>query len=114
MANTYTWNFPVLERKVTEGDLSDVVKTIHYCYTATSDQNNADGNPYSATLYGAVGLGSADSGSFIAFDSITTDQAIAWVLAGLDKTEEELQTVLDNTITNEITPPLISGIPSGW
>ena len=114
MANTYTWNFPTLERKATEGDLSDVVKTIHYRYTATSDQNNADGNPYSATVYGTVGLGDADSGSFTAFDSITTDQAIAWTLAGLGKTEAELQTALDETIANQISPPLVSGVPSGW
>lgn len=114
MANTYTWNFPTLERKATEGSLSDVVKTIHYRYTATSDQNNADGNPYSATIYGTVGLGDADSGSFTAFDSITHDQAIAWTLAGLEKTEEELQTALDETVANQITPPLVSGVPSGW
>jgi hypothetical protein len=114
MANTYTWNFPTLERKATEGDLSDVVKTIHYRYTATSDQNNADGNPYSATVYGTVGLGDADSGTFTAFDSITADQAKAWVLAGLDKTEEELQTALDETVANQIAPPLVSGVPSGW
>ena len=114
MANTYTWNFPTLERKATEGDLSDVGKTIHYRYPATSDQNNADGNPYSATVYGTVGLGDADSNTFTAFDSITADQAILWTLAGLDKTEAELQTALDETINNQITPPLIKGVPSGW
>ena len=114
MSNTYTWNFPTLERKATEGSLSDVVKTIHFRYTATSDQNDDDGNPYSATLYDTVSLGNADSGSFTAFDSITIDQAIAWTLAGLDKTEEELKTTLDEAIVNQITPPLIIGVPSGW
>tara|TARA_R100000734_G_C3311258_1_gene102078 strand:- start:437 stop:781 length:345 start_codon:yes stop_codon:yes gene_type:complete len=114
MSNTYTWNFPTLERKTKEGSLSDVVKNIHYRYTATSDQKNADGNPYSATIYGKVGLGDADSGSFTAFDSITTDQAIAWTLARLEKTEKELQSALDETVANQITPPLVSGVPSGW
>lgn len=114
MANTYTWDFPTLERKATEGSLSDVVKTVHYCFTAISDKTNSDGKPYSATAYGTVVLNDADSGSFTAFDSITTDQAKVWVLAALDKTEDELKTALDKTVTNQVAPPLVSGVPSGW
>ena len=45
MANTYTWDFPTLDTAPTEGDLSDVVKTIHWRVTAVSDsETDDDGN----------------------------------------------------------------------
>lgn len=114
MANTYTWDFPQLEAAPTEGSLSDVVKVIHYRFVATSDQKNSDGELYSASIYGTVSLGNASSNGFTAFDSITKDQCKTWTLAGLDKTEAEMKTLLDEQLTILITPPVVGKIPSGW
>lgn len=114
MANTYAWDFPSLDAAPTEGSLADVVKVIHYRFIATSDQNKPDGDPYTVHAYGTVSLGSASSDGFTAFDSITKDQCKTWTLAGLDKTEDEMKTLIDEQMTAFITPPVVGKLPSGW
>tara|TARA_R100001460_G_scaffold8247_3_gene20551 strand:+ start:568 stop:912 length:345 start_codon:yes stop_codon:yes gene_type:complete len=114
MANTYAWDFPLLDAAPTEGSLADIVKVIHYRFIATSDQKKPDGDPYTVHAHGTVSLGSASSDGFIAFDSITKDQCKAWTLAGLDKTEAEMKTLTDEQMTNLITPPVVGKLPSGW
>ena len=42
---TYTWDFPTFDTAPSEDGLSDVIKTIHYRYTAISDQTDSDGTP---------------------------------------------------------------------
>ena len=56
----------------------------------------------------------ADADSFTAFDSLTKEQVKGWVLASLDKTEEELQVMLDQQLDNLITPPIVGKTPAGW
>ena len=114
MANTYAWDFPLLDAAATESGLSDVVKVIHYRFVATSDQKNSDGELYSVSIYGTVSLGNASSDSFTAFDSITKDQCKAWTLVVLNQTEDEIKTTVDEQIINLITPPVVGKIPSGW
>jgi len=114
VANTYTWNFTQLDAAQSEDGLTDVVKTVHFQYQAVSDQTNDDGHPYASMSYGTATLGSADSGSFTAFDSITQDQVKGWVLAALEKTEEEMQSMLDERINAEISPPVVGKLPSSW
>ena len=110
MANTYTWNFPTLERKATEGDLSDVVKTIHYRYTGTYDSNTE----ISSTIYGTVGLDQPDSNTFITFDSLTANTVKTWVLTKLNQTEIELKASIDSQNDTIVNPSLIKGLPSNW
>lgn len=81
MAVTYTWNVVSLETAPTEGDHSDVVKTVHWEATAV------DGD-HSARSYGSVGL-DAPSGEFTTYASITKDQAVTWAKAKLDTDEIE-------------------------
>lgn len=114
MANTYAWDFPQLDAAPTEGSLTDVVRVIHYRFIATSDQNKPDGDPYTVQAYGTINLGDVDSDNFTAFNSITKDQCKAWTLAGLNKTEAEMKTLLDEQLTILITPPVVGKVPSGW
>ena len=115
MANTYTWDFPTLDTAPSEGDLSDVIKTIHWRITAVSDsETDADGNALSATAYGTASAGEVDADNFVAFDSVTKDWCKAKVLESLEKTEEELQTVLDDQITAIANPPMVSKTPAAW
>ena len=125
MANTYVWDFPQLDTAPTEGALSDVVKTIHWRITATSDTHTVDSdgvdeddNPVttylSVSAYGTVGAGEANADSFIAFDSITKDWCKDKVLASLDKTEAEMQAMLDTQIDNLANPPIVGKVPAGW
>ena len=114
MANTYTWDIPNIEYAPTEGDLSKVAKTVHYRYTAVSDQVNAEGNPYSATAYGSIGLDAPETDGFTDFDSLTKEQVVTWVLAKLNTDEAALQAALDQRIEHDINPPVVSGLPTGW
>jgi len=115
MANTYNWDFPQLDTAPTEGALSDVVKTVHWRFTATSDtETNDEGQALSVSAYGTAGAGEADADSFTAFDSLTQEWCKDKVLAGLDKTEAELQTMLDEQMQNLVTPPIVGKVPAGW
>ena len=115
MANTYTWTYPQLDTAPTEGDLSDVIKTIHWRITAVSDsEQDAEGNALSATAYGTASAGEANADNFVAFDSVTKDWCKAKVLESLDKTEAELQAVLDTKIDEMANPPIVGKVPAGW
>ena len=115
MANTYTWDFPQLDTAPAEGGLTDVVKVIHWRFTAVSDtETNAEGAPLSVSAYGTTGVGDADPDNFVAFDSLTQDWCKALVLAGLEKTEEELQAMLDEQMNNLVNPPIVGKVPAGW
>lgn len=115
MANTYTWDFPQIDTAPSEGDLSDVAKTIHWRFTAVSDtETNDEGQPLSVSAYGTAGVGEANADSFTAFDSLTKDWCKEKVLASLDKTEAELQAMLDEQIENLVNPPIVGKTPAGW
>ena len=115
MANTYTWSYPQLDTAPTEGDLSDVIKTIHWRITAVSDsEQDADNNYLSTSMYGTTGVEVDDDADFIAFDSVTKDWCKAKVLAGMEKTEEEVQTQLDAQIAEMATPSIVGKVPSSW
>lgn len=118
MANTYLWDFPNLEvNNSQQNGHDDVISVIHWVMKATSDTDqDADGNYLSVSAYGSVNLSTPDAGdsSFVAFDSVTKDDCKAWVLADLNKTEAEMQTLLDGRIAELATPPMRSATPSGW
>jgi len=99
-----TWN-ATLEGSKTVGSLSDVVTTIHW--TAS----DVDGE-HTGSSYGAVGLAEADSGSFIAYASITKDNAIAWAKAALGSDEvTRIETSIAAQIAESKTPTRFTGTP---
>ena len=115
MANTYNWDFPALDTKPSEGDLTDVVTTIHWRITAVSDsETNAEGQPLSVSAYGTASAGEPAGDAFIAFDEITKDWCKAKVLDSVGKTETELCDMLDEQINNLANPPIVQKIPANW
>ena len=115
MANTYAWDFPTLDTAPTEGALSDVIKTIHWRITAVSDtEQDAEGNYLSTSAYGTASAGEANADNFVAFDSVTKDWCKEKVLESLDKTEDELQAMLDTKIAEMANPPIVGKTPSSW
>ena len=115
MANTYTWSYPQLDTAPTEGDLSDVIKTIHWRITAVSDsEKDADGNYLSSYMYGSTGVEVNPDVDFIAFDSVTKDWCKAKVLSDMAQTEEEVQTTLDAQISEMASPSIVGKLPSSW
>ena len=115
MTNTYTWDFPQIDTAPTEDGLTDVAKTIHWRFVAVSDsETNAEGQALSVSAYGTAAAGEVDADTFVAFDELTKDWCKARVLAGLEKTEAELQEMLDGQMDGIANPPVIGKIPAGW
>ena len=115
MANTYQWDFPQIDTAPSENGLTDVAKTIHWRVTAVSDSEiNADGQALSVSAYGTAAAGEVNADTFVAFDSLTKDWCKARVLAVLDKTEAELQEMLDEQTQAIANPPIVGKVPAGW
>jgi len=101
MATTYTWQFGPLEAAPAEGDLTNVVKTIHWRLNASTDDEVA----VTGTVYGAVGIDNADAGSFVEFADLTEEVVKGWVLAKLiqeEETSEEAEARLKANLDGQI------------
>jgi hypothetical protein len=99
MANTYKWFIVELKAKIQDGELSNVVDTIHYRYQATDGEHIAD-------VYGSEGLESPEADSFIPADELTVADVEAWLEAKLDV--EALKEGLDAQIEAQKNPTHIS------
>jgi len=91
MAITYEWSFPNFEC-----DSSNVVKTIHWRYTAVDGE-------HSASMYGScAGSDGMD------FDSMTKEHCENCVLENQDTTIEDMQSNLSAQIEEQKNPALTS------
>ena len=106
MANTYTWKVGQCDRTLADG----VISTLHYTVSAQTD----DG-VYSAGAYGSIGLEAPDAKTMVAYDKVTEAQAISWLHTALGGEEKvtEIQTALDNQLTEKRTPTTGAGLPWG-
>ena len=104
MANTYTWKVGQCDRTLADG----VITTLHYTVTAVTEDE-----VYSAGAYGSIGLEAPEAETMIAYDSVTEANCIAWVQAALggDEKVTEIQTALDNQLTEKRTPTTGAGTP---
>ena len=91
MAITYEWSFPNFEC-----DSSNVVKTIHWRYTAVDGE-------HSASMYGScAGSDGMD------FDAMTKEHCENCVLENQDTTIEEMQSNLASQIDAQKNPATVS------
>jgi hypothetical protein len=98
MAITYEWSFPNFEC-----DSSNVVKTIHWRYTATDSETDAEGNAYVSSMYG-----SCAGSEGMNFDSMTKEHCENCVLENQDTTIEDMQSNLSAQIEEQKSPALTS------
>ena len=101
MAIEYTWTVGQTEYETTSR--SKGITTLHWRCTAVDGE-------HSLSSYGTTGHtpDPSDSG-YIAYESVTQANCIAWAQAKVDKdaTEENLKKGIDN-LKN---PPIMSGVP---
>ena len=88
---TYEWSFPNFET-----DSENVVKTIHWRYTAVDGE-------HSASMYG-----SCAGSEGMNFDAMTKEHCVSCVLENQDQTEEEMQSNLSAQIEEQKAPVLTS------
>ncbi len=93
---TTTWTINQLDRQTSDG----LVITAHYTVNAI------DGD-YSAGSYGTVGFERGDT--FIAYESLTETQVIAWVKDKLDV--EAIEASLAAQIALQKAPVTATGVP---
>ena len=105
MAINYTWDVSTVDVKEINGN-ADTVFNVHWRLTGTDDANNdAEGNPQTATVYGTQSLDTSDLSDFTAFADLTVSDVQGWVEAAMG--EEEVQSKkdgLDATIAELVTP----------
>ena len=106
MAISYEWDVKTVDTYPTKDSKSDVVHNVHWRLTATDDTNNdADGNPQTATVYGSQGLDTSDLSSFTEFADLTASDVQGWVETALKAdTVNDMKDSLDSTIEKLVTP----------
>jgi hypothetical protein len=100
MPNTYSWNIVAVDRRPSEGELSDVIYNVHWRYTADN------GNDVTATIIGTQSVAAPDSENFIAYADVTEANVISWIEPEMDLTE--MQSNLDAQVAEKVTPTSIT------
>ena len=106
MAINYTWDVNTCDVYPTKSSKSNVVYAVHWRLTATDDANNdSDGNPQTAEIYGSQGLDVSDLSSFTNWSSLDAAKVQGWVEAAITADlVEEMKKGLDAQIERQITP----------
>ena len=110
MAISYSWNVSTVDTYPTHNSQSDVVYNVHWRLTATDDANNdADGNPQTASVYGSQAVDTSDLSSFTAFADLTASNVQGWVETALGAdTVTTMKASLDANIAAKITPTSVT------
>ena len=109
MANTYTWDCKTVDTYPTHDSHSDVVYNVHWRLNAESDQQDADGNNYSASVYGTHSVNADDISNFIPFADLTNDTVTGWITTSMGDDEvANLKSGLDSNIDSQINPTSVT------
>jgi len=114
MANTYTWDCKTVDVYPNHDNESDVVYNVHWRLNAVSDQQDAEGNDYTASSYGTHSVNADDIENFVPFADLTNDLVTSWVttVMGEDKVDN-LKSGLDNNIDGQINPTSVTKTIAG-
>lgn len=110
MAIGYTWDVSTVDTYPTLESNADVVYNVHWRLTAEDDANqDADGNNWTATVYGTQSVDTSDLSSFTAFADLTSSDVQGWVEAAMGSDAvTDLKSGLDAQITALITPTSVT------
>jgi len=108
MEIVYNWIISQMDEVPQEGSLLDVIITVHWRRSATTEVN---GKTYIVEDTGAMSCITPSSTDFTAYPDITFEQVCGWLDAGLDAPilDAQLSTQLDNLIN-----PLVISLPLPW
>ncbi len=103
--NTYEWNCKTVDCYVASGNQSNVIHTVHWRVTGTSDTEDDQGNPYTSTTIGTQALDTENITNFIDFGQLTHAEVVTWTkdTMGTDRVTE-IEANLDSAIDLLITP----------
>ena len=105
MAISYNWDVNTVDVYPSDESYTDVIYNVHWRLNATDTQVDAEGNPYTASVYGTQALDTSDLSGFIDFDSVTAAEVQGWTESAIG--EEQVQAYkdsLDANIAGQINP----------
>jgi len=110
MAIGYTWDVSTVDTYPTLDGNADVVYNVHWRLTAEDDANqDADGNNWTATVYGTQSVDTADITDFTAFADLTSSDVQGWVETAMGSDAvTNLKAGLDAQIALLITPTSVT------
>lgn len=92
------WDVKTVDVYPTKADHSNVIYNVHWRVAKTEEE-------YSASSYGTQTLNTEELGSFIDFDSVTTEEVQAWVIVAMgEEAVAELAANLDAQIEDQKNP----------
>jgi hypothetical protein len=103
----YTWNIAQLDCAPVENGLTNVIKTIHWTYTA----QETDGDQLISSCNNCYPITSPTPEQFVDFDTLTEEQVIGWLENSLD------MSILQNNLADQIIAqqnPPIAPLPLPW
>ena len=99
------WTVSSMNRTLTDGDLSDVVTTLHWQCTDSDGEHHG-------RCYGTISLEAPDADSFTAYADISEADAIAWAKAALGEEQvEACEASVANQIELSKNPVSGDGVP---
>ena len=106
MAISYEWNCKAHDRYPTHNSKSNVVYNVHWRLIATDDSNNdSEGNPQTAEVYGSQSLDTSDLSSFKNWSTLTSSDLQGWVETALGSDQvTAIKNKLDAVIAEKVTP----------
>jgi hypothetical protein len=109
MSISYNWNVSTVDVYPTEEGQTNVIYNVHWRLNATDTQVDAEGNPYTASVYGTQSLNTSDLSDFTDFDSVTAAQVQGWVESAMGAEQvQSLKDNLDANIAGQITPTSVT------
>jgi len=109
MAISYEWNVNTVDVYPTDEGHSNVIYNVHWRLNATDTQVDAEGNPYTASVYGTQVLDTSDLSNFTDFDNVTSSQVQGWVESAMGAEEvQSLKDSLDANIAGQINPTSVT------
>ena len=110
MAINYTWDVSTVDTYPTLESNADVVYNVHWRLTAEDDANqDADGNNWTANVYGTQSVDTSNLSSFTAFADLTSSDVQGWVEAAMGADAvTALKAGLDAQIAAKITPTSVT------
>ena len=102
-ATSFTWNIAQLERLCQTGE----IQTVHYTVEARTGDN-----AYNTSAYGSIGLEPAEPESMVPFSDVTQELVVGWVKSHFgDEKVAEIETALENALTEMREPTKAAGLP---
>jgi hypothetical protein len=95
----FDWIISAMDCKIHEGEMTDVVQTVHWRYNAT---DVVEEKTYFAEMYGATAVGEPTPENFTDYNSLTKEQVVGWLEETLDVTM--MQENLTKQIELQINP----------